>query len=148
VPAAVSGQVPEVTVGSAQFIAGLSMGGFGALRLAAKYPEQYRAVSAHSAITHFDQLSSFVEEPLARYGAREDDTSVLATMLRNRFRLPPIRFDCGVADPLLEANRELHRSLSAVNIAHTYEEFPGGHEWPYWELHLEDTLRFFARWLA
>jgi enterochelin esterase-like enzyme len=29
-----------------------------------------------------------------------------------------------------------------------YEEFPGGHEWPYWTEHLEDTLRFFEGCLA
>jgi S-formylglutathione hydrolase FrmB len=125
VPAAVASQVAEVTVGSPLFIAGLSMGGFGALRLAGKFPELFRAVSAHSSITHFDQMAQFVEEPLASFGARDDDWSVLETLLRHRFRLPPLRFDCGLEDPLLDANRELHQALTAADIPHTYEEFPG-----------------------
>jgi len=33
-------------------------------------------------------------------------------------------------------------------IPHEYEEFPGGHTWDYWERHLQDTLRFFARSLG
>lgn len=49
--------------------------------------------------------------------------------------------------PLIEPNRALHAGLIAAGIAHTYEEFPGGHEWPYWEAHLAATLRFFARQL-
>ncbi len=48
------------------------------------------------------------------------------------------------ADPLLEANRALHDGLTRAGVAHVYEEFPGGHEWGYWETDLADTLRFFA----
>jgi enterochelin esterase-like enzyme len=39
----------------------------------------------------------------------------------------------------------LHQQLTEHGIAHEYEEFPGGHEWPYWERHLADSLSFFAR---
>ena len=44
------------------------MGGFGALRLGAKYARRFRGVSGHSSITHFSQMSRFVEEPLDAYG--------------------------------------------------------------------------------
>jgi len=125
------------------FIAGLSMGGFGALRLAAKYPRRFAAASAHSAATHFDQLQPFVEEPPATFTVLEEDRSVLDQMLRSRDSLPPFRFDCGREDILLEGNRELHKALVAAGVPHTYEEFSGGHQWPYWTEHLEDTLRFF-----
>jgi S-formylglutathione hydrolase FrmB len=127
------------------FIAGLSMGGFGALRLGAKHAARFRGVSGHSSITHFSQMSKFVEEPLASYGPPPAaEQSVLHWMETNRAQLPPVRFDCGTEDLLIEENRQLHRDLDARGIPHAYEEFPGGHEWPYWETHLEDTLRFFA----
>lgn len=126
------------------FIAGLSMGGFGALRIGAKYWRRFRAISGHSSITHFDQLAQFVEEDLGNYQAPPGDRSVLETILANRDHLPPLRFDCGTSDPLLEYNRRLHEQLEANGIPHVHEEFPGGHEWPYWEEHLADTLRFFA----
>jgi len=144
VPAAAISALPCVSEKSALFIAGLSMGGFGALRIGAKYPEKFRAISGHSSITHFEQMKLFVEEDLARYGAKPEDNSVLETMLRNKDALPSIRFDCGTEDPLLEHNRELHQQLTANKIPHHYEEFPGGHEWKYWETHLADTLKFFA----
>jgi S-formylglutathione hydrolase FrmB len=145
VPACVSEVVPAVGPDSPRFIAGLSMGGFGALRLGAKYPTQFRGISGHSSITHFSQMSRFVEEPLDAYGPLpESEQSVLHWLDANRGKLPPLRFDCGTSDPLLDDNRALHRELDARGIRHVYEEFPGGHEWPYWERHLADSLRFFA----
>jgi putative tributyrin esterase len=144
VPAAAVAAMHCVSPESALFIAGLSMGGFGALRLGAKYPERYRAISGHSSVTHFEQLKKYVEEDLGRIAPNREDHSVLETMLRNHAALPPIRFDCGTEDHLLEHNRELHRQLEANGVAHCYEEFPGGHDWAYWEKHLEETLRFFG----
>jgi putative tributyrin esterase len=126
------------------FVTGLSMGGFGALRIGGKYGNDlFSGFSGHSSITHFDQMAQFVEEPLERYGAAPEDRSVLEVLLANRNDLPPLRFDCGLSDPLLDANRQLHAGLEAAGVPHVYEEFPDGHEWPYWEAHLEDTLRFF-----
>ena len=143
VPAAVREAVSITGERSPLFISGLSMGGFGALRLAAKHPQLFRAAGGHSSMTHFDQHKQFVQEPLERYACPSEERSVFETMLRNRDRLPPIRFDCGTNDPLIEYNRELTQQLKHAGIAHTYEEFPGGHEWPYWEKHLADMLKFF-----
>jgi putative tributyrin esterase len=148
VAAATKLAVPETTEESPLFIAGLSMGGFGALRLGAKYPGRFRAVSAHSSATHQDQFKPLIGERLSAWSGREADRSVLAAMLHSGDRLPPFRFDCGVDDFLIEPNRELHRQLEAAGIAHQYEEFPGAHTWDYWERHLQDSLRFFAARLA
>lgn len=145
VPHAVRHVVESVDDQSPVFIAGLSMGGMGALRIAGKYPGRFRAASGHSSATRFEQLRDAVEERLASYTALEEDYSVLDALLRNRDQLPPIRFDCGRADWLLEPNRDLHRALEEAGVPHVYEEFEGGHEWSYWETHLEDTLRFFAK---
>ena len=132
---------------SGRSVHGFSMGGFGALRLAAKYPERFRAAGGHSSITHFDQFKLFVEEPLEAYGCPKEDQSVLERMLQNRQRLPALRFDCGSEDQLIEYNRQLDRELKQAGIPHIYEEFPGGHSWPYWETHLAEMLKFFAQCL-
>lgn len=144
VPAAVAHAVPSVTSRSKIFIAGLSMGGFGALRLASEHPERFAGASAHSAITELAQLRSRGNEDISLDAA----PSVLASMLRNRERLNPFRFDCGFADPLVNANRSLSLALMSRGIAHRYEEFPGDHSWTYWSQHLERSLRFFAEILA
>lgn len=120
------------------------MGGFGALRIGAKYPGRYRGVSAHSSITHLEQMKAYVEQDPSLSGVAPENLSVLDTMLRNREGLPPFRFDCGVEDPLLKHNQQLHRDLETHGIAHRYEEFAGGHNWIYWIRHLENSLLFFG----
>ncbi len=144
VPRAARAAAACLSADSPLFLCGLSMGGFGALRIGAKYPAAYRGVSAHSSVTHFEQMMKFVEEDIGRSGAPTQDYSVLETMLRHRAVLPPIRFDCGTEDELLEYNRQLHRDLDTHGIAHRYEEFSGGHDWTYWAEHVADSLRFFG----
>lgn len=147
VPAAVREVVKQVTDKSPMCIGGLSMGGYGALRLGALHSKRFRAISAHSSVTDFRQLGEAIEEPLRAFQLPKRDHSVLGAILSHRRSLPAVRFDCGTGDSLLESNRALHRELESHGIAHVYEEFPGGHEWSYWEKHLEDSLRFFARFL-
>src|SRR5215469_7955181 len=126
------------------FLCGFSMGGYGALRLGAKYARRWSGVSAHSSITHISQMQRFVEEAQVNYEeqASDDDLSPLHWMKTNKHSLPPLRFDCGLQDDLLTGNRELHEALLREEIPHVYQEFPGEHEWYYWEEHAVDTLRF------
>jgi putative tributyrin esterase len=147
VPQAVAAVVPaEVAENfrNATCIAGLSMGGYGALRLAARYPDRFRAVCGLSSITELCQLGLFVEEPLSHYAQTDPKTESVAELMRqNRELLPPIRFDCGTDDQLITANRKLSQTLQELEIPHQYQENPGGHEWPYWEKHIVDALVFF-----
>ncbi|MEM6550740.1 MAG: alpha/beta hydrolase-fold protein [Planctomycetota bacterium] len=129
---------------SPHFIAGLSMGGYGALRLGATHPDRYSGFAGHSSITVFNEMSQFVEEPLDTWSGRPEDASVFTALKQNADRLPPFRFDCGVDDPLIRGNRTLHTQLESAGIPHTYDEFPGNHDWPYWTEHVATTLRFFG----
>jgi putative tributyrin esterase len=133
----------RVTDSSPLTIAGLSMGGFGALRLGAKYPDRFRGISAHSAVTTLGRLAETTGnrlDALPSFG--QPDGTALHWLEVNAARLPPLRFDCGSDDPLLPGNRALHAALEARGIEHQYEEFAGGHDWLYWRLHLADSLRF------
>ncbi len=144
VRAAVCEGIPQIGELSKWFIAGLSMGGYGALRLGAKYADQFFGISAHSSITHFNQLSKFIEDSLESYGTQEaDEVDVVYWMEKNQNDLPPLRFDCGRDDVLIEENQALNDALTELDIPHRYQEFPGEHSWDYWTEHLEDTLRFF-----
>lgn len=126
------------------FISGLSMGGYGALRLGAKFPERYQAISGHSSITNKNQMHLFVEEDEANYNQAEAiNEDVLALMVKNKEQLAPFRFDCGSNDLLIEFNRKLHSDLVNNQIEHQYQEFEGAHEWPYWQEHIKDSLLFF-----
>ena len=127
------------------FIAGLSMGGFGALRIGAKYAPKFRAIAGHSSITSLPQIKFFVEESLKNYAQNVvADEDVFETFLHHRNDLPPIRFDCGTSDLLISYNRALHKKMENAGMLHHYEEHPGGHDWPYWSRHIVETLKFFA----
>jgi enterochelin esterase-like enzyme len=127
------------------YLAGLSMGGFGALRMGMKHAAKVKGISAHSAVTRIGDLRAFVQEPMEDYlSAGEANAEILHWARRNRSMLPPLRFDCGREDSLLEGNRALHRALEAEGIPHSYEEHDGGHTWEYWQEHVRSTLRFVA----
>ncbi len=144
VPQAVIENIPQSSPNSKLFISGLSMGGYGALRIGLKYASKFIAVSGHSSITAFDQMTLFVEEPLEAYDNLKDEpNSVIETVLNQKEKLPRFRFDCGSTDLLIEHNRKLHQQLKEHAIEHIYEEFPGAHEWSYWEEHIKKTLLFF-----
>lgn len=125
------------------FITGLSMGGYGALRLGAKYPTLFKGFSGLSSITHFEQLGQFVEDFEQLKSVASEQDGVVEWMLVNKDKLPPFRFDCGKKDILIEHNRELHQSLKNHQIPHQYDEFGGGHSWNYWKKHIARTLLFF-----
>jgi len=125
------------------YLAGLSMGGFGALRLGAKHASRVAGISAHSPVTRLEELVAHVQEPLKDYfRAGKRDTDILYWIRRNRSCLPPIRFDCGTEDALLKGNRSLHEALRIGNVPHIYEEHPGGHDWAYWQRQVSVTFRF------
>jgi putative tributyrin esterase len=141
-PACVHEFFPQIRIDKL-CLAGLSMGGFGALRIGAKYASRVIGISAHSAITSLADLNRYVEGPIENdLASGRRDTSLLYWMQRNRTHLQPIRFDCGTEDPLLESNRTLHQALVKARIPHSYEERPGGHDWVYWQQHVRSTLRF------
>lgn len=146
VPSAASAAVDACDPQSPLSIAGLSMGGFASLRLAGRYPQRFVAAAGHSCATEAAYLHTLIEEPGDQWAHTPADSSVLESLrLAGATNLPPLRFDCGTDDALLSANRALHQSLEELGMAHEYAEHPGGHDWSYWALHLEDTLRFIAR---
>jgi enterochelin esterase-like enzyme len=142
---ALAEKITGATEDSPLFIAGLSMGGYGALRIGAKYGYRFRGISVHSSITSLEQMRLFVEEDLANYYQdNKVDEDVFETIKKYGNNLPPIRFDCGSSDQLIEYNRMLHRQMNEHGIDHIYKEYPGAHEWSYWEKHIGESLRFFA----
>ena len=136
----------KFTGSSKIYIAGLSMGGFGAIRLGAKYSHFFSGISAHSSATEFSLLDQFMEGDVwSKLDPDKDDYSPIYWLKKNKDSLPPFRFDCGVDDFLLDGNRELTKQLSEAGIDHIYEEFPGEHTWDYWQQHLKDTLSFLLK---
>lgn len=145
VPAAAAAALAVCDERSPVAIAGLSMGGFAALRLAGRHPRRFVAAAGLSAITELSQLDALIEEPRDTWVCEPAASRVLDALCHAEAPLPALRLDCGTEDPLVGPNRALHGALQAAGIAHHYAEHPGGHDWPFWSRHIEDTLRFVAR---
>lgn len=127
-------------------IAGLSMGGYGALLLALRHPGLFESASSTSGFFDPVRMFDFIPEASARMwgdavGRTAHDVRALIAdpARRNGLRLA---LDCGTADPLIEDNRALHADLDELGVKHGYAEHPGGHEWEYWAAHLADHVRF------
>jgi S-formylglutathione hydrolase FrmB len=135
-------------------LGGLSMGGYGALKLALKFPQLFVAANGHSGaydITGRPDVSQDIPEWRHIFGDHavggKDDVFAIAAAL-DRKTAPALRIDCGVDDFLIDANRRFHAHLTALGLAHEYEEFPGAHNWPYWDTHVPEALAFHARHLG
>ncbi len=136
----------------ARAVGGLSMGGYGAMKLALKYPNVFGSVVAHSGAPDFGHNPKRLEgaEWVRILGDKvpggKDDLFLIAEGL-SPSKSPAIRFDCGVDDRLLESNRRFHRHLVRLGIRHQYREYPGDHDWAYWDIHVQDALRFHMKHL-
>jgi putative tributyrin esterase len=142
----------------ARCISGLSMGGFGSMKLALKYPDMFCSVAAHSGLydvgwmlNRDDREADRLAETVRIFGedgAGGPDDPMALIVDADAAMLPDIRFDCGVDDFLIEENRKFHARLDTLGIPHEYVEHPGNHNWSYWGRHIRESLRFHARALG
>jgi S-formylglutathione hydrolase FrmB len=146
--------LPTIPAREGRVIGGLSMGGYGSMKLALKYPDMFCSVVSHSSAFDIRKRLDdpgrgpefsliFGDDP----AAGENDVFSLAQEVDPDL-MPAIRFDCGTEDGLLAENREFHAHLESLGIAHEYEEFAGAHEWGYWDLRVQEALAFHGRTLA
>lgn len=134
-------------------IGGLSMGGYGAMKLALKHPDLFASAHSHSGALFFGErdVSDVLgggDEWRRVFGAsaRGSDNDLFALAERaDKATLPQLRIDCGVDDFLIEHNRAFHAHLDTLQIAHEYDEYPGGHNWAYWDTHVQTALGFHAK---
>jgi len=147
--------LPAARKRSGRCIGGLSMGGYGAVRLALAHPKLF--VSAHSHSGAFNlggQRQRRGRDEFRRiFGPRPQgsahDVFALARKLKRRGGpWPKLKLDCGTEDFLIQDNRDLHAFLTREKIPHQYGGHPGGHTWDYWDLHIREALAFHARALG
>ncbi len=137
---------------SGRAIGGLSMGGYGAVKVGIKHHDMFASVNSHSGavgILHDPERVQGLGLEFQRvFGTKpadgpEDPFSLVKSV--DHGRLPALRLDCGTQDFLLDQNRSFHKHLDELHIAHEYEEFAGGHDWAYWDLHVQQAIAFHAR---
>lgn len=143
-----------------RIIAGLSMGGHGAMYIAAKHPDLYCAAGSMSGVMNINTATWKVPAEFAKLradnfakllGPSKDTANPYPEYtivgMTDKLKANDVKliFDVGVDDFLIEPNRELHRRLVANGTPHDYIERPGKHEWPYWENALPYQMLFFAK---
>ena len=128
----------------ARFIAGLSMGGYGALRVALKHPRRYSFAASLSGAFNITRLESFgwrqsLRAEFARAfgpaGSERRAADDLFSLAQSATPdgLPSLYIDCGASDTFLAANRELVAILQQSRIPYEYRETQGAHTWAYWD---------------
>src|SRR5271155_127573 len=140
-------------------VTGVSMGGYGALRFALRYPDLFVAVSAHSPA---------LIEKLPNIKVSSDQAAAVAAVLGKTFGSPvdaafwerespftivkdeprpaglQIYFDCGTDDDFgfNNGNAQFDQLLTVRGIVHEFHLYPGGHDWEYFAEHLPASFEF------
>lgn len=143
-------------------IAGLSMGGYGALRCGLTYPEKYCGVGVFSSAWNIQKLLMDGELGSESFGREEIDRDCMA-IWGNREKISPeadilrlmdqaeipaslrLYTLCGTEDFLYEDHQELKKALSARRIPFADTELPGCHEWAVWDRGIQLLLDYFIR---
>lgn len=140
------------------FIAGESMGGYGAVKVGLRRPERFSGIASLSGVLNYPRLARQVmsgqwpdllpQELRALHGAAglpsgdEDVISLVCQQAGNPQRPRLIQL-CGTSDFLYEDNQTFRRAAEKAGYGHMYLEAPGDHEWPYWDKAIQYAFQFF-----
>lgn len=135
------------------FVAGLSMGGYGAMKLGLGKPEVFAAAASLSGALdmahHFmnwQNPSEKTREYELIFGEKDiagtpDDLLWLLQQVEGSTGPKPLLYQCcGTEDFLYKDNQVFREACSKTSLPLTYEEGPGGHEWGYWDTKIRDVL--------
>ena len=142
---------------SARAIAGLSMGGYGAVKFGLKYPQMFAFAGSISGA--FDaplgldtRVREYRRKLLSVFGPSDSPTRSANDPFRlldqvDANHLPYLYIECGTEDGFLPINRDFVSSLPKRKIVFEYHETPGGHAWDYWDRSVQDLLRSLSKLL-
>lgn len=137
------------------FVAGLSMGGYGAFLLAFTQPERFAAAASLSGALDIANDSrsndphwrtvmraAFGEVEKIR-GGKSDLFPLAEKLARSRGPKPALYACCGTKDFLLEGNRHFAARAKKAGLPLAYEEHPDAdHDWDYWDRQIQRVLEW------
>ena len=135
-------------------VAGLSMGGFGAMRLGLLHPDLFGAAGSMSGGLDIRPFPGRWE--LDRLLGRQSEspenwermTPINLIPQLDPARTPALIIDCGYDDFIFEVNRAFHRELRRRGIPHDFCVRPGGHKLSYWANAIDYQMLFFSKFFA
>ncbi len=140
IPNFISGYFPISDRTEDYYIAGLSMGGYGALLHYLKSPQRFYAVGCFSgAVGKFDYAETEAGKEYNIYHLLEQN-------IKNGVKPEHIYLSCGSEDFIKDCSLKLKKYLEDKNIKFTWQEINGyGHEWRFWDEQIEAFLKWIPR---
>ncbi|MEQ1763928.1 MAG: alpha/beta hydrolase family protein [Pyrinomonadaceae bacterium] len=140
-------------------IAGLSMGGFGALKFGLKYPDKFMLAGSFSGALGAAQITEKTVPGAigktidgifgpadSEWRKANDLFAIIRSISPEKMKeMPFIYFDCGTEDFLFQSNREFVSLLVEKKVPHEYRQLPGIHDWKYWDKQVQEFLRLADR---
>jgi putative tributyrin esterase len=132
------------------FVAGLSMGGHGAFKLALRLPQTFSAAASLSGVTDVTKFRESRALDLAlifgdtgpQRGSEHDLFHLATTLATSQQPRPRLYQCCGTEDFLLAQNHALRDHLQPLGYDYVYEEGPGDHDWQYWDESIQRVLKW------
>jgi len=141
------------------FIAGLSMGGYGAIRNGLKYCDTFSHVAGLSSALVTYRAPEATEDAPFRFGKRsyfeaifgdldklresdKDPEGVLKIIKAQGKPVPKMYMACGTEDSLVDVNRRYRDFLISEGVDLKYEEGPGAHDWKFWDTYIEKVIQW------
>jgi len=137
------------------FIAGLSMGGYGAVKAALCCPDTFGGCASLSGALDFTRrdrpylnsdikwiFGSQYNSSTELNGTKHDVYFLAKNASEKGIRFPKMYLWCGTEDVLIDGNREYSDLLTSLGVEHRYEESEGNHSWKWWDLHIQDALKY------
>lgn len=134
-------------------IAGLSMGGYGALKFGLKFPDKFVLAGSFSGALdgplRGQGHKSLRPSIMSVFGEEGSETRkdndifrIVSEISAEKVKsLPFLYLDCGTDDWLFQPNRDFATLLLEKKVPHEYRQLPGVHEWKYWDRQVQEFLR-------
>jgi len=155
VPAIVGDVFPLSSKREDNFVAGLSMGGYGAFKLALTHPERFAAAASLSGALEISErvradnprndknqlaeMRNVFGDPNKVLGSKNDLIALAKKVAKGSIK-PRLYQCCGTEDFLYAENIRFHDAIRKLPLDLTYEEGPGEHNWAYWDKMIQKAL--------
>jgi putative tributyrin esterase len=136
------------------FVAGLSMGGYGALKWALRQPDRFAAAASLSGALDMADPERARQQPQLmdrvfgdqRVKDSPNDLLWLLDQIRRTVPLPRLYVCCGTEDHLIGSNRKFLHAAASAGIPVAVDLGEGRHDWVYWDRKIQDVLRWLPLW--
>ena len=135
------------------FIAGFSMGGYGAIRNGLKYSQNFSKIGMISAALITDDIVSYTSDDNV-LRSRQFYESIFGnldelkgsdmdpkSLVKNCNNLPDIFMACGVDDFLYDKNTDFYNFLTSENVNVDFIEAPGEHTWEFCDKYIKEFIK-------